>query len=311
MDAVLSASTDLPDREAWLAARRSGIGSSDAPAILGLTKWRSSLQVYAEKAGLINPSVEETDAQRWGKLLEPVIAAEYERETKRTTYDPGPFTIQRCADAPFMLATLDRLVVGFFDATTKPPVEAPGVLELKTASVFKREEWHDEPPLMYQVQLQHQLAVTGHLWGSLAVLIGGQSFYWADIKRNDAFIDKLMLREAEFWERIQQRRPPPPDGSKASRETLQALYPKEEIDDTVRLGAEALSWDAEREAGHRVIKIQEDIIDEIDNKLRAAIGMHVAGVLPNGVRYVWKTEPRKAYSVEASARRVLRRKEMK
>lgn len=291
-------------RSAWLAARQTGIGSTDAPAILGLTKWRSALQVYAEKTGALPlDSGEETDRQRWGHLLEPVIAAEYERETKRQTYDPGPYTIQRSIDHEWLISTVDRFI------TPQAPGAPPGVLEIKTADQFKADEWIDQPPLMYQVQLQHHLAVTGHQWGSLAVLIGGHKFVWKDLPRNDDFIEQLLAREAEFWERVQRREAPPPDASKACRETLHALYPRAEFDDLVKLDAEALAWDAEREAALRAIKVNEEVLYKIENRLKGRIGVHGGAVLPNGLRYLWRVEPRAGHTVKPSEPRVLRRKE--
>jgi putative phage-type endonuclease len=62
-------------RDEWLAARRTGIGGSDIAAILGLSPWRTPLDVYRDKVdGAEQP---ETEAMRWGRLLEDVIAREY------------------------------------------------------------------------------------------------------------------------------------------------------------------------------------------------------------------------------------------
>ena len=36
-------------REEWLSARRTGIGGSDIAAILGLSPWRTPLDVYRDK----------------------------------------------------------------------------------------------------------------------------------------------------------------------------------------------------------------------------------------------------------------------
>src|SRR5262249_19616279 len=148
----------------------------------------------------------------------------YEEETNRCTYDPGDYHIVRHQDASWMLATPDRIVTDYEDP--RPPLpqpmqavnevahlKIPGVLELKTASAWNQKDWKDEPPLVYQVQLQHQLAVTGHLWGSIAVLIGGSTFLWSDLPRNEEFIARLMKAEHEFWQRIERSCAPEPDGS--------------------------------------------------------------------------------------------------
>jgi len=61
-------------RAEWLEQRRQGIGASDAAVILGLTKWKSPMGLYAEKTGLVPMGQEETDLLEWGNRLEPVIA---------------------------------------------------------------------------------------------------------------------------------------------------------------------------------------------------------------------------------------------
>lgn len=300
-------------RDAWLAARRTGIGSTDAAVIAGATKWKSPLQLYAEKIGEMPESAEETEAQRWGKLLEPLIAAEYERETSRHVFDPGPYTIQRSPDRPWLISTIDRFVTRRPDEALDgaPLSVGAGVLELKTGSAYSRDDWANGPPVLYQVQVQHQLAVTGHQWGSIAVLIGGQSFLWIDVARDEKFIDALLAQEEEFYWRIQHRKPPPPDGSRSSRAAVHALYPFALIDDVVKLDADALTWDSEREASKRAIKHHEQLIDKYDNLLRMAIGPHGGGVLPNGVCYLWRNEKRAGYTVKPTEPRVLRRKELK
>lgn len=292
------------EREAWLEARRSGIGASDAAIILGVSRWKSPLQLFAEKAGLADTTEEEKDYLSWGHRLEPVIASAYEDETGRTTEDPGDFTIQRSADVPFMLATVDRFVVRWDGKP--PPVEAPGVLELKTANAFRREEWKDEPPLAYQIQLQHQLAVTGYQWGSIAVLIGGQQFLWTDIPRNELFIERLRVAEDRFWQRVLKREPPEPDASVSATKILHALYPREQHD-AIDLPIEAVEWDRDRTLAIDIIKTQETVRREAENRIKAALQDHAVGILPSGHRYTWTASTRAGYTVAPTTTRTLRR----
>lgn len=310
-------------RKAWLAERRTGIGSSDAPVIVGCDTRKSKLALYAEKVGIEDISPEETEAMEWGRRLEPVTAAKYEDDTGRSTYDPGDFHIERHSTERWMLATPDRIVNAVRESTlkvsddltvgpgytliAKPPVfDVPGVLELKTTSVFNKADWRDEPPLEFQVQLQHQLAVTGHLWGSIAVLIGGQSFLWTDIPRNEAFIDRLMEAEHEFWLRVERRQPPEPDASASAKRALFALYPEPSADH-ITLGANAMVWDEQRALAIESIKAAEKERDEAENHLKALIGTHAAGVLPNGAVYRWTNRKRAAHMVQETSWRQLDR----
>lgn len=281
--------------------------------LLGLSRWKSTFQLYAEKVGLLALSQDEQEWIEWGHRLEPVIARKYEDETGRTTSDPGDWTIA-IGDEPWMLATLDREVMVTADAKTPTPVAGAslGVLELKNAIEWKRDEWQEEPPLEYQVQLQHQLAVTGYAWGSLAVLIGGRSFLWVDMPRNDRFIAKLLEHEAAFWHRVQHQQPPDPDASQATADALAALFPKEGTGAFVTLGGEdATALDNSRMAAKAEIDRLGVIVDECDNKLKALIGLNVGCVMPNGAIYSWKHQQRSAYTVPASEFRVLRRRPAK
>lgn len=293
----------------WLEQRLTGIGASDASSILGINPWKSALALYTEKVGIAAPNVSESEIMEWGHRLEAPIAEAYEDETGRTVFDPGDFEIQRHRTLGFMMATLDRVVLDVTKDPPKKPLPTPGdgVLEIKTTGAFNADEWEDEPPLFYQVQVQHQLAVTGLAWGSLAVLIGGQQFRWIDLKRNDAFIEKLIQAEDEFWWRVKNLNPPPPDNTKSSADALAILFPKE-TEDTIALPGEFSEADAAIVEANDLIKKAEATILDAQNKLKAAIGVHAFAFLPNGVRYSWKQQTRPSFTAPETTFRVLRRK---
>lgn len=292
-------------REDWLAHRNDGIGASEAAAILGVNPYLSPFALWSEKLGLVD-SREESEAMHWGLQLEPLVAEHYATTTGRIVMADPPYTVHVSVEQPWMRATLDRTVRD----ETQPGVI--GVLELKTANARLAHDWADEPPLPYVVQVQHQLAVTGYQWGSLAVLIGGQTFRWVDVPRNDDFIAILIAREAEFWRRLVERDAPDVDGSESAREALAKLYPRERPDaDPVALPPEADEWDAMRQQALEDIKAAETRKAEAEAHLKALIADAPAGLLPGGVKYTWQTQQRKGYVVEPSSVRVLRRLEAK
>ncbi len=174
-------------------------------------------QPLAEKTGRKEPEdISHKEAVLWGIELEPVLAQVY---AKRTGFRA---TGQCCAatpEQPFMLANLDREVVGHPDG--------PGILEIKTAS------YHSAPsgrkvPVAYQCQVLHQLAVTGHAWAEVAVLIGGQDFRIYRIERDEEKIQDLTEREAQFWQMVQQDQQPDPDGSSDAANALSWLFPRDD-----------------------------------------------------------------------------------
>jgi putative phage-type endonuclease len=290
----------LKTKAEWLDARTQGLGASDAAAVLGASPWKSPFKLYCEKIGLVDPSVEETEAMEWGGLLEPIIAEKYERETRRSLIDHGRFTLQISEERPFLFATLDREIL------RREQHETPGVLEIKTTGIYRAEEWAEEPPLVYQIQLQHQMAVMGWAWGSLAVLIGGQRFLWTDIERNDRFVVALLAAEAEFWRRVELGDPPPVDGMESTREAIIALYPKDS-GETIALPTDAAALDESRREAIADMLVIKAKLDTAENGLKAMIGDASKGVLPGGGAYTWKLQKRAAHDVAASEFRVLRR----
>jgi len=290
----------LTNQTDWHEERRRGIGSSDAAAVLGLSHWKSCLELYAEKIGLGDPEEDKPDWLYWGAKLEPVIAERYMEETGRTLIDPGRTFVQWSKEYPFMCATIDREI---WDDKRR----LEGVLEIKTASGFKAKEWTEEPPVEYQIQIQHQMIVTGCHWGSFAVLIGGQQFLWCDVEKNEKFCDYLIQQEWEFWKRVEAKDPPPPgDPAESAHEALQRLYPKD-TGETIALPGEFIDLADRLENLKATRKDAEDAIKKLENELRAAIGDASFGVLPNGVTFSLRTVPRKGYEVKATECRTLRR----
>ena len=303
----------LASEQDWLAARRHGIGASEAAAILGVSPYKSALQLYCEKLELVEPDASEAEHLYWGRMLERPIARRYADVTGRRVVPCEPWTLRRSRQHSFMVATLDALTWPVRHETASAYEEAKSVmpLEIKNVGVYKGEDWAEEPPLAFQIQVQHQLAVTGLGAASIAALIGGNRLVWFDVARNDKFITLLIEKESEFWARLQATDPPPVDGSEAGKALLRALYPRETPGLVVNLPGEAMAWDAELQEVKDLGKQYDAKKQELENKLKAAIGEAETGVLPNGTTYTWKASERKGYVVEATLVRTLRRKEAK
>lgn len=285
-------------REDWLVRRSYGIGASESAAILGVSPYQSPYALWARKCGLVEDT-EESELQRWGNILEPAICEEYASQTGRRIIDHGRYAVRKSETCPVMLATLDREV----HADDR---EGPGCMDAKNVGAYKLDEWKDGAPLYYQVQLQHQMEVTGWRWGSLAALIGGNQFRWIDVERNEAFIELLRRKCVEFWRLVESRTPPPVDGSNSTAEVLKRLFPKD-TGETIALPGEAVSWDDEYRQACADVTEAEKRKASAKAKIVAALGDATFGVLPAGGRYSFATQTRPAFHVEESSFRVLRR----
>lgn len=214
-------STRHMPRETWLDVRRQGIGSSDAAAAVGLNPYQSQLELWMHKTGKAKllPAVDpndETSPMYWGTLLEPIVAAHYTKRTgnrvRRVNAVLGHPRI------PWMLANIDREVVGASDVQ---------ILECKTAGINGAKLWRDGVPEYVQLQVMHQLAVTGKQAADIAVLIGGQELQVHRIERDETMIAQLIALEEQFWGWVQKGEEPPADASESADTALRCLYPQD------------------------------------------------------------------------------------
>ncbi len=213
--AIRLASTTQLSREEWLQIRSTGIGSSDAAAAIGLSSYKCSLSLWLEKTGRQPPEdLSNKEAVVWGTVLEPVLAKMYAERTGRKVRRVN--AVLQHPEYPFMLANLDREVI---------TESGSGVLEIKTAGFYSAQQWDDGVPVAYQCQVLHQLAVTGHVWADVAVLIAGQEFRIYRIERDDDKIADLIQREAQFWSWVTNDQQPDPDGSYDAQQALLSLFP--------------------------------------------------------------------------------------
>lgn len=209
------------NREEWLEVRRKGIGSSDAAAAVGLSPYKSQLELWMEKTGrdegLPKPDPhDETSPLYWGTLLEPIVAAHY---TKRTGHKVRRVNaVLQHSTEPWMLANIDREVMGD---------EQVQILECKTAGLNGARLWKEGVPEYVQLQVLHQLAVTGKRAADVAVLICGQELQVHRIERDEQMIAQLIALERAFWGHVESGRPPTADGSNSADRALRCLYPND------------------------------------------------------------------------------------
>lgn len=185
---ILEATTNT---EAWLRARKVGIGASEAAAILGLSGYGTPLSVYLSKITDSNTD-DQTESQRWGHRNERAIAEAVQEEYPNLgTVVPAEGLLQS-VEHPFLLGTLDREII------TPEGIRVP--LELKNMDKFYSNEWAERVPLIYQVQVQVQILIKGAPFGYIAALFGGNHMPepWridADPEFHEQIIDIL----GSFW----------------------------------------------------------------------------------------------------------------
>ena len=180
----------------WLALRRTGIGGSDAAAAVGMSRWKTKLQLYFEKIG--ESETPPNEAMRWGTILEPVVRQEYCNQTGRIVVTPGQL---RHPERDFAFMNADGIA------------DTCRLYEGKTSRTA--EEWgepgSDEVPGDYLIQVQHGMAVLGLEVADIAVLIGGSDFRIYTVAADREFQEMLLDQEEAFWiNHVLARVPPKP-----------------------------------------------------------------------------------------------------
>jgi putative phage-type endonuclease len=198
---VVEARPSIETVKADLKDRKTFLGGSDAPIVLGLSHWKTRYELWQEKTGEKEPDdISEIERIRWGVILEDVVATEYTRRTGKKVRRVNQRQIDKYL--PWMVAQIDRRIVG------------GGLLEIKTAGASMGGEWGPEGtaeiPPAYYCQVQHQMSVTGDPFAEVAVLIGGNSMRLYHVPRDEAFIIDMVQAESLFWDLVQARTPPDP-----------------------------------------------------------------------------------------------------
>ena len=253
--------------------RMSYIGGSDIAAILGQSRWKTPYRLWAEKTGKITmPDLSNVEAVEMGNRLEQFVADIFSDKTgKQVRRAPKMY---RHSEYPFLVANVDRLIVG-----------GDELLECKTCSAYKLEEWENKIPREYVLQVIWYLGITGRKRGWIACLIGGQKFDYKPIDF-DAELFELMLEKAlKFWDMVQNKVPPvilPEDDT-----TLAELYPSH-TEDLI----EMQEMD-ERVAYLQEIKMHIDEMTkekrEIETELKTIIKDKM-GVLTDKYKITWKAQ---------------------
>lgn len=282
----------------WTEARKTGIGASEMSAVLGLNPWKSALELYAEKTGAIEPEdLSNVEAVEMGLLLEPVVIARYRSKSGRWADRDGH--LLRSREHPWATATLDGRT-----AETEMALEDARPLEVKTTSAFRSEDWLDGPPEPYRVQVMHQMLVTGADVATIACLIGGQKLAWADVPRDEQLIRKIIFHGQVFWERVQQRTPPPVDGPGA-RDALKTIYPADN-GQTIELPRSLLDVIDELESVKDEAKETDKKRAALEARIQEAMGSASRGIILGGATVTWRTQTRKASTLPEASFRVLR-----
>ena len=279
------AKTKRPD---FLKARKTGIGGSDIAAILGVSKFKTALDVFLSKT--TDQLEEENELFYWGHALEKPIIDRFVMETGADVLRQ-PET-QRSTEHEFLLANADALILG-------ENGEPQGILEIKTSSAYKTKEWSADDgeaiPLEYSAQVQWYMGIFDVDFAYLAVLIGGNQYRHYRIERDKELFGMMRDRAVAFWQNhVLTGTPPAPQNT----EDLLKLYPQ---DDGGSKEADSETLQAYNELCEikKQIKALETKKEAAENILKEKIG-EAAQMQHNGEKlFTWKTQSSNCFNSSA------------
>jgi putative phage-type endonuclease len=280
------------DRDQFLAARMQGVGGSDAAAALGLSPFKTTYQLWAEKTGqLPAEDLDDVERVRFGNLLEATIALEYSRRSgvkvrRRNGLLQHPVH-------PWMIANVDRLIDG-----KRCGLECKNV----DGMAYRMGDWgepgSDEVPEPYLLQCAHYMCVTGYPEWHLAACVGGNRLVVYFIHRDPVLEEMLIDGEHDFWQHVEARKAPEFDYDHATtKKLLQQLYPGTDGSEIV-LGPDIEQWHTVKQQSDSLVKRYDAVSDAAKNHLLEALGNAAIGRLSDGSAYRRKLVTRRAYSVE-------------
>lgn len=193
-----------------------GIGGSDAASVVGMSPFKSNLELWEEKTGRRKAEdISDNPRVKYGKEAEKHLRELFKLDFPEYRVDYDEFgMISNDPEFPFAFATLDG------DLTEIGTVRN-GVFEVKTCEIMRSSqwaEWNDQIPQHYYIQVLHQLLSTGYSFAIVKAQLKYTDRNGAKqaairhyhIERADCMDDIKWLAEQEkaFWSCVESDKPP-------------------------------------------------------------------------------------------------------
>lgn len=175
----------------WHKWRLQGIGASEAPMILGISKYKSAHKLWQEKTGAIETKDDWNFIFEKGKAIEAKARAYFEIMNDKEC----PPCCMEMDEFPFIRASLD----GY-------NVKENFALEIKYVG---KDAMGEAITPQHYAQVQHQMMVCGAKDLTFIRSNDGKTFKADVIKMDEPFIEKLLADEIKFWVMVENRQEPP------------------------------------------------------------------------------------------------------
>lgn len=209
----------IENEDQWLAHRVKDVTSTEVSALYGLSPYLTEFELFHQKRDGVVVKIPENERMKWGKRLEAPIA-------HGVAEDMG----WNIAKLDVYMRDIDARIGSSFDFEIASKSDGRGILEIKNVAELQyKRKWIDdgngniEAPEHIEMQIQHQMEVSGYEWCALVVLVGGNSPKVV-YRNRDKDIGADIRRTVEgFWKRVAENTPPSADYTRDA-EFISQLY---------------------------------------------------------------------------------------
>lgn len=191
--------------EAWLAARAKDLTSTESAALFGMSPYMTRFELWHRKKSGVTPEFTRNERMSWGNHLEAAIANGIAEERG---WDIRPLKEYMRVPGERMGSSFDFVILNHPDG--------PAHLEIKNVDYLAyRDGWleHDdgtlEAPAHIEMQIQHQLGVSGFAKSYIGALVGGNRGVVIERDRDEQVIAAIRAKVAEFWHDVDAGIEPP------------------------------------------------------------------------------------------------------
>lgn len=273
-------------REDFLIARKNGIGGSDIGAIIGVSPFKSPVDVFLAKT-TPNPEEEHNELFYWGHALEAPIAHRFASDHGVDVIRDVP--IRHHPDHEWMIANVD----GIINKSER------GILEIKTVSAFGGHAWGvegtNEVPLAYVSQCIWYMAVFDYPYAKIAALFGGNDYREFHIERDRELETILIEKGREFWFN-HVLAGVPPDAHTAS--DAHRLFPRD-TGTTMEADTELANLYWRLKSAKAQAKLSDDEVEALTTRIKLRMGDAATLTLGGEVLATWKTQTARRFDSKA------------
>ena len=261
------------------------IGGSDIGAILGLSRFRTPLEVWMEKTGKEFKKFDSLPL-RFGSFAEGFVASEYSRATGFELLHDESIYIH--PQHSYMSAHIDRFVLSNAlsnalgnklvddlgnQLSNNSPLPPTRILECKTANPFSSGDWgevgSDQVPMSYLCQCIWYMSITGIDRADLAVLFGNSDFRIYEIVRDQELEELVMAKAKAFWHDYVLKDIPPPA---TSEQDCQTLFSKGDASKRIEAAKQTIELTKRLHALNGEIAVREEEISTIKQNIMQEMG---------------------------------------